>query len=219
MKDPWPCDNYMIPGDSAELLPVQQSKEELADLEEMRVRLRKATQQPLFPDMNVPTRPFTSDDWGTPLWVAAGLVELWGEVALDPCSNEWSSFPAKTKVMLPNDGLAMDWDSFETMFCNPPYSKPKPWVERCAARGQRGLETITIVPETVMLLKHDHTTEWWPPVKTADLWLLPDKRIKYETPGGAGGAMWPSVLPYWGKKAKQFRRIFGRYGHVLDPSK
>lgn len=196
----------------ADLSPVAQTKEEIAALLELRERLRKATQAPLFPDLDVPTRPFTSDDWGTPLWVAAGLVELWGEVELDPCSNEWSSFPAKTKIMLPNDGLAMDWDPFATLFSNCPYSKPKPWVERCAERGQRERETV-------MLLKHDHTTEWWPPVRTADLWLLPDKRIKYETPGGAGSAMFPSVLPYWGKKAKQFRRIFSRYGHVLDPNK
>lgn len=54
-------------------------------------------------------------------------------------------------------------------WCNPPYSKPLPWV-KCAARGRR----------VVMLLNQDTSTEWAKLARReANLIILLDWRIRF----------------------------------------
>lgn len=67
-----------------------------------------------------------SDEWYTPkhIFDALGL-----EFDLDPCSPiEGSVVPAKQAYSLPFDGLTAPW--FGLVWMNPPYSKPKPWVDK-----------------------------------------------------------------------------------------
>src|SRR3972149_6751682 len=75
------------------------------------------------------------DDWRTESWLLDYFRD-WD----DPCPNEGT------------DGLLREWG--ERVYLNPPYSNPKPWVERAILEARRG-KTI------VLLLRHDSSTEWW----------------------------------------------------------
>ena len=75
------------------------------------------------------------DDWRTESWLLDYFRD-WD----DPCPNAGT------------DGLLREWG--ERVYLNPPYSNPKPWVERAILEARRG-KTI------VLLLRHDSSTEWW----------------------------------------------------------
>lgn len=57
------------------------------------------------------------------------------EFELDVCAPKgglpW--IPAKHHYSVEDDGLAQDW--FGLVWCNPPYSKPKPWIEKFIAHN------------------------------------------------------------------------------------
>ena len=75
----------------------------------------------------------TSDDCYTPRWVfdAMGL-EFDLDVAA-PVGGPWH-VPCKRWYTAEDDGLAQPWDGL--VWCNPPYSRFRPWAERWAeARG------------------------------------------------------------------------------------
>ena len=61
----------------------------------------------------------------TPLW----LIEALGNFDLDPCAYP-NHKTANNLNVWPSDGLSIDWHG--RVWCNPPYSKPKPWLERMA---------------------------------------------------------------------------------------
>lgn len=84
--------------------------------------------------INVPQRKRrrrrSNDDCATPPWLYKALHAEF-RFDLDPC-------PLKPK----SDGLSMDWDGHR-IFCNPPYSKILPWVQKAlSARAT----TVLVLP-------------------------------------------------------------------------
>lgn len=77
-------------------------------------------------------RPSTDEAY-TPAWVfdAAGLV--FGMDVCAPADPAWRRCPAKRYLTADDDGLAVEWDG--TVWMNPPYSGPAPWVSRFVAHG------------------------------------------------------------------------------------
>ena len=68
-----------------------------------------------------------SDEWSTPQWLYDMLNEEF-HFTLDPCATEQNKKCEKFFAQ-EQDGLAQDW-SGEVVFCNPPYSKIRDWVEK-----------------------------------------------------------------------------------------
>ena len=66
------------------------------------------------------------DSWRTPAWLYEALNREFG-FDLDPCPYQ-PNWAAGTH----QDGLELDWDG-KRVFCNPPYSNIKPWVEKAFA--------------------------------------------------------------------------------------
>ena len=95
----------------------------------------------LKPDAPAPT---SSDDFSTPEWVM-NLFRTWH----DPCQLGQKQFAP--------DNLNGVWEILHNtgIFINPPYSDPKPWVEKAIRTHDRFKVPI------VMLLKHDSSTEWY----------------------------------------------------------
>ena len=85
----------------------------------------------------------TSDDCYTPRWVfdAMGL-EFDLDVASPP-GGPWH-VPAKRWYTAEDDGLTQPWDGL--VWCNPPYSGLRPWVDRWASHD-RGVLLATYAPE------------------------------------------------------------------------
>ena len=75
----------------------------------------------------------TSDDYYTPKWVFDGLgLEFDIDVASPLGGISW--IPAKRYFTQYNDGLAQDWAGGR-VWMNPPYSKPRPWIEKWLKNG------------------------------------------------------------------------------------
>lgn len=83
-----------------------------------------------------------------------------------------------------DDGLVRAWS--DPTYCNPPYSNPKPWVEKALRESQRGVRVV-------LLLRHDSSTEWWRLLHEAGAYFLAViGRLHFSDTGGA--ANFPSVL-------------------------
>lgn len=61
-------------------------------------------------------------DYNTPQKYVDAILEFWGEIDLDPCSNTDSIIPAKVKYILPQNGLAESWD-YDKVYVNPPFGR------------------------------------------------------------------------------------------------
>jgi hypothetical protein len=73
----------------------------------------------------------TSDEWYTPRWIfdAAGLVfDMDVAAPVDPSRR---TCPARRYLTPLEDGLSTPWEGL--VWCNPPYSRAGPWVDRLAA--------------------------------------------------------------------------------------
>lgn len=114
-------------------------------------------------------------DINTPQPIIDAILQVWPEgIALDPCSNAWSSVPAKNKVFgrynvflddyitchdpsldLPGKtpkghggGLTVFWPDYT--YANPPYRKLLKWLER----GVKYKEHMMLVPVRTLRV-------WW----------------------------------------------------------
>jgi hypothetical protein len=86
----------------------------------------------------------TTDEWYTPPWLfkAAGLV-----FDMDVCAPVDAAFrtcPAREYLTVVEDGLTAGWHG--TIWCNPPYSKAHPWVDKFIAHDS-GLMLVMGRPE------------------------------------------------------------------------
>lgn len=114
-----------------------------------------------------------SNEWYTPKWLF-GLLHEKFNFTLDPASCEAANkgIPYYTKEQ---DGLKQDWSN-ERVFCNPPFSLSKEFVEK----------TLTLTLPSVFLLPCRPETRYW------HKWIWPgcsevfifNKRISFDLPGG-----------------------------------
>lgn len=96
------------------------------------------------------------------------------------------------------DYLAAKFVDFDSAFCNPPYSNPKPFVEKCWEDSKKA--------KIVMLVKCDPSTKWWAVFFNYDKGIGKDgckviylpKRIKFDPPIGleikSSTASFPSAI-------------------------
>ncbi len=115
------------------------------------------------------------DHWGTPDWIMT-LFSGW----FDPC-------PAFSDT----DSLEGVWYS-DRIFVNPPYSNPRPWVEKAIRSSYAGATVV-------MLLKHDTSTQWYCKLKAAGARsLMIEGRLNYKNLANQDcethNASFPSVL-------------------------
>jgi len=114
-----------------------------------------------------------SDDWRTPKEVYDTLDAEF-HFNDDPCPIQG------------NGGLERDWGT--SVFMNPPYSKPTPWVKKAYEESLKG-KTV------VGLLRGDTSTRWfhdWVWHK-AEL-IFVKGRLKFN---GIGPAPFPSIIAIW----------------------
>lgn len=121
-----------------------------------------------------------------PVLAALGI----GTFGIDPATNVHSIVPAAAKIMLPEDGLAALWAG--DLWCNPPYSRPRPWVDRCVAHDATA----------VALISGDFSTRMWREViwPTAQAVVLLHRRLRFfnpATPARKTGAKRPNAWVFW----------------------
>ncbi len=84
-----------------------------------------------------------SDIWATPQDFFNTLKQEFN-FTLDPCALPINAKCSKFYTPEQN-GLKQDWSN-ETVFCNPPYSNVKEWVEKASNEAKRGAKTVMLIP-------------------------------------------------------------------------
>lgn len=95
-----------------------------------------------------------SDEYATPQNIYDEL-NLEFNFTLDPCSTHENA-KCKRHYTKEDDGLTKDWKG-ERVFCNPPYSDIKKWVEKCyiESRKDHTLVVMLIPSRTDTKYFHD----------------------------------------------------------------
>ena len=126
-----------------------------------------------------------NDNHATPQWLFDAAVRLFYPFDLDVCADAENHKCARW-ITKEQDGLKQAWALKN--WCNPPYSDPKPWVEKAAHESWKKRDC-----RTVMLLPADLSTKWF-----AHCWISASRivalnhRVKFE--GSDQSAKFASML-------------------------
>jgi hypothetical protein len=163
--------------------------------------------------------PKDPDSWRTPNTREQPIVDLvkqalGGNIWLDPCSDSSAKVPASVRYFKADDGLAEHQTWSKTVFVNPPFSDPSPWVEKCCFSIARGN-----VSAAIMLLKAGTVSN----VGTGELiskyasavchWR---GRIDFLNDEGnpVKGSDFDCILVYFGDQLDLFRQAFSGRGTI-----
>jgi|GEM_PF-1928600 len=163
--------------------------------------------------------PKDPDGWRTPNTSDQPVVSLvkkalGGQIYLDPCSDSGCNIPATMRYFKWNDGLAKHniWE--KTVFVNPPFSDPFPWVERCCLEIARGSVSAAIMLLKAGVVSNTGTGELIK--KYASALCHWTGRINFLNDEGnpIKGSNFDCVFVYFGSRFDLFRDAFGRRGTI-----
>jgi phage N-6-adenine-methyltransferase len=145
------------------------------------------------------------DDWATPPELVTAIArKLDLRFALDTACESHNAIAGVRAVCAVDrgaDGLAIDWDMSidcarlgarshrDAAWCNPPYSKLRAWLDKCAREGER-CNVVALIPART------DTHAWHESVMpSACRVLLLKGRVKFV--GASTGAPFPSAVVQW----------------------
>lgn len=149
-------------------------------------------------DLGLTWDPNSTDVWFTPPHIFDALgIDFDLDPAAPPGGVPW--IPAKDHYSEIDDGLIQPWHG--RVWLNPPYSNPRPWLERLRNHG-----------DGVAMLPSDTSTAWWhESVATGDAHCFLRGRIRFVRAdrGAETSAAFPSVLVAWGNVSAKAVRECG----------
>lgn len=154
-----------------------------------------------------------TDDWLTP----KEIIDALGPFDLDPCAATARPWPtAAEHYTIADDGLAREWSGL--IWCNPPYSNVRLWLERMANHGD-GVALIFARTETALF----HEFVW----SRCSALLFPRGRLYFrrgdgrraDHSRGSGAAGAPSVFVGYGPVAADRLRRAPIAGAFVDRDK
>jgi site-specific DNA-methyltransferase (adenine-specific) len=85
------------------------------------------------------------DDWTTPDDLFSKINDKYGPFYLDPAADNKN---AKCPIWFTEaqNGLAVDWYIFGSVFVNPPYSNLKAWIKKSYDEAQKGCRVVMLIP-------------------------------------------------------------------------
>lgn len=163
----------------------------------------------LAPDPTPAT--LTRDDRYTPAWLVAAARQALGQIALDPASSHLAQTVVQAERFYTpaEDGLAAPWAG--TVFLNPPYSNPLPWVARLLWHYDQGA-----VPAAVVLTGCAASPRWAQLLAgRAAAICYPARRVNFwpRRPSDNGNAG-DNLVWYLGPDRDRFAAAFAAYGVV-----
>lgn len=132
-----------------------------------------------------------SDEWSTPPDFYAKLDAEF-HLELDPCAT-LDNHKCDRYYTPEMNGLKQSWGQFR-VFCNPPYSQLKAWIEKCHSAAVMGATVVLLIPartDTKAFHQHIYDLEKWearPGVKIRFL----KGRLKFG--GCSNSAPFPSMV-------------------------
>lgn len=127
------------------------------------------------------------DEWATSQDFYDGLNDKYS-FTLDPCADSTNAKCSKFYTMN-DDGLSKDWGG-ETVFCNPPYSKAKEWMQKAYEESKKpNTRIVMLIPaRTDVRYFHDYCMDG----SVCSEIILIKGRLKFG--GSKNAAPFPSIL-------------------------
>ena len=151
----------------------------------------------------------TTNDLNTPEWLWSKIIGALGYIALDPCSNEWSTVPSACRYDgVHVDGLTAPWGS-GPVFVNPPYGRGhlRPWASKVVAEAANGCEIVLLVPCSP-------DTAWWQScLHSVRCIAYLNKRVAFGG-GKHGSGEFASALLYFGPRPYAFAHEFANVADI-----
>lgn len=162
-------------------------------------------------------------EWNTPKKIVDAVSNFFGEITLDPCSNENSLVNAKIKYMLPQDGLKESWN-YEKIYVNPPFGRDVKrktrvyhWViKSIEANKKYNSEIILLIP---VATNTEHYKELFN-IKRGAICFLYDKRLRFldsnnnNKEDNKGSPVAISAI-YIGEDVYKFKEHFKKLGKIF----
>lgn len=145
-----------------------------------------------------------SEDWYTPQSVIDCVLELFGVINLDPCSNG-SHIPAEKHYTIADNGLNHNW--YGKIYVNPPYGETIGlWIDKVIEEYSNGN-----IEQAVLLLPARTDTKWFRKLNKHLLCFV-NGRLKFS--GHNNSAPFPNVIVGVGCNENDFINVFGKMGDV-----
>ena len=171
-----------------------------------------------FPQTNSKTslketeRTNKTDCWYSPPHIVELVIQVLGEINLDPCADDGRHITAAKHYTFDDDGLKQHWCG--KVYMNPPYSHPGLWMKKLQLEFETGN-----VDEAIALVPAATDTNWLSPVLKTQPVCFWKGRIKFlgQDYQPKLSARQSHVLVYWGNNWQKFREVFEDYGVVYFP--
>jgi phage N-6-adenine-methyltransferase len=153
-----------------------------------------------------------TDCWYTPPSIVELVIQVLGEINLDPCADDGRHIRAAKHYTFDDDGLKQPWCG--KVYMNPPYSHPGVWMKKLQLEFETGN-----VDEAIALVPAATDTNWLSPVLKTQPVCFWKGRIKFlgQDYQPKLSARQSHVLIYWGNNWQKFREVFEDYGVVYFP--
>lgn len=153
---------------------------------------------------------FSSDreEWNTPPEIIKSVIEVLGNIDLDPCSNSdiTPNIPADMHYTKGDDGLGRPW--MGNVYMNPPYGRDIiDWIKKVVYEYEYG-----DVSEAIVLVPARTDTKWFKIINEYPFCLI-EGRLKFS--GSKNSATFPSVVFYLGEYEARFIEIFKQHGAIF----
>jgi hypothetical protein len=116
----------------------------------------------------------------TPTTLIPMILDILGEIDLDPCSNVDSIIPARVSYLKHQDGLSLPW--FGKVYCNPPWGWDSDtsgitileWI-------LKGYNEISMrnCKQVLFLLPFKPKSNWWKTIAPHVIKIIPPFESKY----------------------------------------
>lgn len=122
------------------------------------------------------TPPIDKDCWQTPLWLFDALDIEFG-FWLDAAASSENALCAHY-LSESSSALTHNWSSNGAIWCNPPYSNIRPWVEKAAEQCTRQRQPV------VMLVPEDMSVGWFSLALASvdEVRIITDGRVNFIEP-------------------------------------
>ncbi len=153
-----------------------------------------------------------TDCWYTPPSIVELVIQVLGEINLDPCADDGRHISAAEHYTKNDNGLEQPWCG--KIYMNPPYSHPGLWMKKLQLEFETGN-----VDEAIALVPAATDTNWLSPVLKTQPVCFWKGRIKFlgQDYQPKLSARQSHVLVYWGNNWQKFREVFEDYGVVYFP--
>lgn len=150
---------------------------------------------------------FDTDIWGTPQWVLDLARGVMGGINLDPCTQSSNPTKATRFYTQADDGLIQDWCG--TVWMNPPYSTPLPWLKKLVESYQSDeVESAIALVKAGTLQNRGTGALIQESASAKGFWR---GRLKFDSLREGRATKAPDfdvAIVYWGREPERFKAAF-----------